>query len=458
MSLDTFCLRNAPFQTVRSAMFSAVALQPDITLQLDARGVIQSATSSGSLAEEGLESWCGRSWEDTISSDSAEHLAHFVDEARRTGASSLLQFRQRFPSGRELPMEYSAVSLGKGAGFVAIGKSLQVIADLQSRLQEALQAREQDYWKLRDIESRYRLLFDATNEAVLLVRTNNLRIVESNITASRNLGLLPGAEFLPDMSPRDRKAFEALLDKLRDQGRAPSIILHFGRDNAPWSMRASSIDTQNGSFFLFQIAPVGASPIPNEGREDFNCGDLIQRLPDGFVVVDGDANIKSANLTFLDLVQIGAEGAVIGQNLNRWLAKPGANASTILGMIQRHGSVSLLPTTLFGQLGSNMDVEISAVGEKDARPAYFGLLLRDITSRIRKEAAEGSSGALADPLENEAEGFSLEQFVKNATAAMEQRLITSALALSEGNRTIAARKLGLSRQSLHMKLKKYNFE
>ena len=439
-------------------MLSAVTLQPDITLQLDAYGVIQNARSSGSLAEEGLEAWCGKSWEDTIISDSAEQLARIVDEARRIGASSLLQFRQRFPSGRELPMEYSAVSLGKGAGFVAIGRNMQIIADLQARLQEALQAREQDYWRLRDIESRYRLLFDATNEAVLLVRTNNLRIVEANLTASRNLGLLPGAEFLPDLSPRDRKAFEALLDKLRDQGRAPSIILHFGRDNAPWSLRASAMETQNGSFFLFQIAPVGAPKIASEGREDFNCGDLIQRLPDGFVVVDGDANIKSANLTFLDLVQIGAEGAVIGENLNRWLAKPGANAATILGMIQRHGSVSLLPTTLSGHLGSSMDVEISAVGEKDAHPEFFGLLLRDVTSRVRKETAEGSIGALADPLESDTQGFSLEQFVKNATAAMEQRLITSALAQSDGNRTVAARKLGLSRQSLHMKLKKYNFE
>ena len=66
-------------------------------------------------------------------------------------------------------MEYTAVRLGGDAGLLAIGKSLQAVAELQSRLVAAQQAMERDYWKLREIETRYRVLFDASNEAVLLV-------------------------------------------------------------------------------------------------------------------------------------------------------------------------------------------------------------------------------------------------------------------------------------------------
>ena len=59
-------------------------------------------------------------------------------------------------------------------GLLAIGKNVQAVAELQSRLIAAQQAMERDYWKLREIETRYRVLFDASNEAVLLVAAAEL--------------------------------------------------------------------------------------------------------------------------------------------------------------------------------------------------------------------------------------------------------------------------------------------
>ena len=88
-----------------------------------------------------------------------------VEDARAIGVSAFRQVTQRFPSGLELPIEYTTVRLGGQAGLIAIGKNLQAVAELQSRLIAAQHAREQDYWKLREIETRSRLLFDASNEA-----------------------------------------------------------------------------------------------------------------------------------------------------------------------------------------------------------------------------------------------------------------------------------------------------
>ena len=115
-------------------------------------------------------------------------------------------------------MEYTTVSLGPGAGFIAVGKSLQAISDLQSRLSHVQKEREQDYWKLREIETRYRALMEASSEAVALVRVTNLRIVEANAVATRALGLVPGGEFYPDMPERDRRAMLAMLELVRDEG------------------------------------------------------------------------------------------------------------------------------------------------------------------------------------------------------------------------------------------------
>ena len=144
-----------------------------------------------------------------------------VKDARAAGVSAFHQLTQRFPSGLELPMEYTTVRLGGQAGLIAVGKNLQAVAELQSRLLAAQQAREQDYWKLREIETRSRLLFDASSEAVLMVRADTLRVMEANPAAIRALGIAPGWEVMKEVAPRDQEPFQAMLLRVRKHGPGP---------------------------------------------------------------------------------------------------------------------------------------------------------------------------------------------------------------------------------------------
>jgi transcriptional regulator PpsR len=434
-------------------MLEEPILPPDITITLDRDGVIQNAVSSAALDEERLEDWRGRSWGETVDPAIGAAVRKMIDAMRQSGDSSYLQVRQRFPSGRELPIEYTTISLGKKAGFVAVGRSLETIVDLQSRLVAAQQAREQDYWKLREIETRYRLLFDASNEAVVLVRATNLRIVEANLAASKQLGLVPGGEFFPDMPGRDRKSFEMMLDRVREQGRAPGIAIHLDASPAPWSLRANLMTTQSDGFYLFQMSPMGGAALPRERSIANSFEDIIQRLPDGFAIIDRDAIVRRANNTFLDLAQVGAESAVIGQTMKKWMSRPGADVMVILNMVQRHGSVRMMTTTLEGELGSLTEVEVSAVGDAMGRPDFVGLLLRDITTRARADGAAPRRSDAPSP-----ESSSLEAIVRMSTEAIERSTIAQALERSQGNRTAAAKYLELSRQSLHAKLKRYGFD
>jgi transcriptional regulator PpsR len=436
----------------------------DITLTIDPDGVIKSAVSSEALADESLVTWHGQPWSDTIDPAISAEVAQMMKDVRRGGASSRFTVKQRFPSGRELSIEYTTISLGEKTGFIAIGKNVQAILDLQTRLQLAHQAREQDYWKLREIERRYRLLFDASNEAVVLVRVTNLRIVEVNLAATQALGLLPGAEFYPAIQPNERKLFHTTLEQVREHGRVPGIVLHFGTANAPWSLRASMISNENGSYYLFQIVSIGASaPIVPKG-ELYPSEEIFQRFPDGFAIVDQDCIIRRVNHTFLDLVQIGAEGVVLGQSMKRWLSHPGSDISILLNLVQRQGSVRQLSTTLYGELGTKTEVEISAVGNKDKSPEYIGLLLHDVTIRPRIET-HGRNDTSTDTvtetpslLEVSGKELSLDQLIKASTASIEKRMIAETLEQAGGNRTATAKRLGLSRQSLHTKLNKYNLE
>ncbi len=434
-------------------MIDMPILRPDITITLDRDGVIQNAVSSETLEEERLDDWRGRSWEETVDPAIGEAVLTMIEAMRHSGNSSCLQVRQRFPSGRELPIEYTTISLGKKGGFIAVGRSLQTIVDLQARLLAAQQAREHDYWKLREIETRYRLLFDAANEAAALVRATNLRVVEANVAASKQLGLVPGGEFFPDMSARDRKAFEGMLDKVREQGRAPGIAIHLEGSHTPWSLRATMMTTQSDAFYLFQMSSMGGGALAPERSAADSFEDIIQRLPDAFAIVDRDGIVRRANHTFLDLAQAGAESGVVGQKMKRWLSRPGADVSVILNMVQKHGSVRMMTTTLEGALGSLTEVEISAVGDKTSRPEFVGLLLRDVTTRAHGHGAARQSSAVP-----RAEKNSLEALVRASTEAIERATINEALERFRGNRTAAAKYLDLSRQTLHAKLKRYGFD
>ena len=54
---------------------------------------------------------------------------------------------------------------------------------MQSRLIAAQQTMERDYWKMREIETRYRVLFDVSNEAIVLLKADTLKMTEANPAA-----------------------------------------------------------------------------------------------------------------------------------------------------------------------------------------------------------------------------------------------------------------------------------
>ncbi len=421
-------------------------------------GVIQQVTLSNDVSHETGEDWRGRRWNETIADQGGNKVLRMVEDARERGVSAYRQVNQRFPSGLELPMEYTTVRLGGQGGLLAIGRNLKAVAELQSRLVAAQQAMEQDYWKLREIETRYRVLFDASNEAVLLLSAETLRIVEANPAAIRALGFTRGRDLLREMSSEDAEPFQAMLQRVRQSGRAPGTVVHLGLGREAWIARATLMTSDPGPLFMVQLAPAGGAPAVPEPREDISFNDFIDRLPDAFVIVDRSGAVRRVNRAFLDLVQAGAEGAVIGERLGRWLSQPGGDLSVLMANLNRHGSVRMFATTIHGDLGAETEVEISAAGTSSGRSNNVALLLRDVTRRqAPSEAVSGLQSALAAVIEQSGK-TSLRVLIKEAVGLVERHYIGAALDLAQGNRTAAAEILGLSRQGFYKKLAQYEME
>jgi len=433
--------------------------QPDITLHLDEEGVIRQASLSNVLADEQFDSWLGRPWVETVADVGDEKVRRMLADARDNGVSAFRQINQCFPSGLEISVEYTTVRLDKGGGLVAVGKNLQAVAELQSRLIAAQQAMEREYWKYREIETRYRLLFAASNEPVLLLKAANLRVVEANPSAVRALGSSPvGREFLQELAARDRDPFQTMLARVRDHGKAPGILLHLGAEKEPWLVRASLLSSQPGDVFLIQLTPVEGAKRDRARNDPVSTDLLLERMPDGFVVLDRNGAIFRANPAFLQLVQVGAEASVMGERLARWLGRPGADMTVLLANIQSHGVVRLFTTAIQGELGTETEVEISAAGDRETNPGHFGVLFRAVGQRLPGPNDDQHLGAVLNSLNEQVGKSSLRALVRDTVAEVERHYIGATLKLTGGNRTAAAEILGLSRQSLYVKLNRYGLD
>ncbi|MGK7866212.1 transcriptional regulator PpsR [Falsiroseomonas sp. E2-1-a20] len=433
-------------------MTRVAVIQPDITLSLDWEGVIREASLSDAIPAEPVREWLGRPWMETVGEIAGLQVRRMVEDARSSGVSAYLQITQRFPSGLELPIEYTTVRLGGQAGLIAVGKNMQAVAELQSRLVAAQQAREQDYWKLREIETRSRLLFDASSEAVLVIAASTLRIVEANPAAIRELGMAPGWNFSDEVASRDRAALRDVLMRAREQGRAPGIMVHLGADGTPWLLRASLMARTPGPVFLIQLSPAATAP---QRAAPPRSDALLEDMPDGFVAIDGDGLVRRANRAFLDLAQAGTEASILGEKLDRWLAQPGMDLSVLLDTIAQHGEVRLFPTQLTGNLGSEVEVEISGCAISRDGSRMIGLMIRDIGRRVLASGEAAALRTALGTLANDVGRVPLPTMVRNTAALVERACIEQALRLSNGNRTAAADALGLSRQSLYAKLERY---
>ncbi len=431
------------------ARASSVSLaQPDITLQLDMDGVIRGAGLANSVSSETVDSWFGRKWADTVEHGGSASVLAMVANARAHGASDFREVRQVFPSGLELPIEYNTVRLGGQAGLLAVGRNLQAVADARSRLIASQHAREQDTWKLRELETRNRLLFDSTDEPVLLLRAGDFQVTDANLAAVRAVGLDAGRDFTASVAALDRDAFRHMMAQVAGQGRAPGIVLRIGGAAAPWLVRAASASSEAGEIFQLRLYP--AAHVSRPGAASTEA--LLDLMPDGFVLINAAGVVQRANRAFLDLVQMPAAAAAFGQSVGRWLSQPGTDAGVLIAAMRRHRVVRNFATTLHGELGTETAIEISgAAGDESGQ---IGLLLRDVSRRQSAACQPRAMSRLAE-LDDRIGTTTLTDLVSEASGMIERHCIETALLRSAGNRTAAAALLGMSRQSLYAKLNRY---
>jgi transcriptional regulator PpsR len=440
----------------------------DVVLRIDPKGVIEEVYQDAGVSEDHLGSWVGRPWIDTVLPDTRLKVTQILEEARKQGVLRSRQVNQGFPGGGDLPVGFTGVSLDGAGRVLILGRSLKALSELQRRLVEAQQALERDYWRLRQMETRYRLLFQRSVEALLVLDARSLRILDANRAAGQAFGTPPrkltGKVFPDDLnlSAEEREDVRGHLQGVRDQGRAETVSIRLGTEQG-WRLDASIIQEERDGILLVHLRDRG-TPLPSGSSgttSGLNASILLEHGPDPFIVTDGEARIIMANRAFRTLVQVHSEGELSGQSMGRWLGRPGADMTVLLTNLEKFGEVRLFPTTLQSALDMESEVELSATPIQDSDPPLIGITLRNVSRRIWSDGGQAGGKDLPRVLEemtDQVGKVSLKQLVQDTVAVVEGHFIEAALKLTDGNRTAAAEILGVSRQSLYTKLRRYDVE
>ena len=184
--------------------------------------------------------------------------------------------------------------------------------------------------------------------------------------------------------------------------------------------------------------------------------ELVDEMPDAFVIANAQMEVVSANHAFVEMVQAASEDQVRGRSLSEWVGRPGIDLDLIEGQITQHGAARNVSTVL--RTATDIEgepVELSAVRSEGDEPLY-AFVIRPIGRRLRDlppgtEDLPRSVEQLTDLVGR----MSLKDIVRESTDLIERLCIEAALSYTSDNRASAAEILGLSRQSLYSKLHRY---
>lgn len=441
---------------------SLIAAAADVALLLDNQGVIRDVSvASQDLAELVRPDWIGRPWLDTVTLESRPKVEALLKGTDTTAKPRWRHINHPGNRGDSMPVLYSIVRAGTAGQMLAIGRDLRQFTAIQQRLVSAQQAMQRDYARLRQMEMRYRALFEVVSEPVLVVDGGTLRVTEANPAAARlfdeTVRRLVGRPVADCVEAGGRPVLLSLLETVRSGKQAEPLALTLARpEPTPVEVSATVFRPDAGVLFLVRLSVGAGTAVGQPSGTQSSVMQAIDAVPDALVVTDPGGQILYANTSFAEMAELDSTDQAVGDPLDRWLGRSGVDLGVLMSNLRRNEAVRLFPTVIRGRFGNETSVEVSAAAANGGKLACLGFTIRDVSRRLSPEGTGNprlsqSVGQLADLVGQ----MPLKDIVGETTDLIEQMCIESALQLTRDNRAAAAEMLGLSRQSLYVKLRRY---
>ena len=428
----------------------------DVTLLLNSRGlVIDVAVGVNGL--DTARDWIGRPWIDTVTIESRPKVEAMMREALK-GAPPRWRQVNHPTSGIDLPMNYAAARSHAGGPVVVFGRDLRALAALQHKVAESQQEMEREYARIRSAEKRYRLLFQLASEAILILYGDTHRILEANPSALTLLGKpvkkLVGGSFTELFDEASRRVAQSFVAALLVAPRVDNVHAALADSKEALLLSGALLRHEGAGSIIVMLSRVAGGAAVS--AEKAGAVLALEQMPDAFALTDKDRRILMANAAFVELVQLPTEERARGEPIERWIGRPGVDVDVLFANLQTQGVLSHFSTVARGEHGTVVDIEVSGIDVSNGARRFLGFCIRPAGGRGGRERLGGRElPRTVEQFTDLVGRVSLKNLVRETTDLIERLCIEAALDITKDNRASAAEMLGLSRQALYTKLRRY---
>ncbi|MEY3913791.1 MAG: hypothetical protein RL442_1056 [Pseudomonadota bacterium] len=438
-----------------------IGVASDIALVITHQGTVQSVSVGwDELAVLGCSDWIGRPWADTVTSESRIKITDMLASPSNGQRGRWRQVNHPSSQGREIPLEYTVLQINDKL-LLALGRGMEAVASLQQRLIESQQKLERDYQRLRHMEGKSRILFETATEPSFTVDGATQRVLELNPSAQALLGQgtkrLQDRDVLECFEPASHDEVLSLLRMAQATGRVEMGRARVLDHDKEVTLSAKAFPSDQGAQVLLRC--LGQESRPHQDPQESDRAwmqEALERAPDGWILADRQGVILSANAEFLSQMGAISLAQLQGQPLERWLERGSVDWGVLQTNVRQLGYVRNFATELKTFSGLNLAVEITALTLSDPQ-ANWMLYVHDI-HRLRQANSPAKAAGMADSVAQLAQlvgRMPMKDIVGETNEMIERMCILAALDLTRNNRASAAEMLGLSRQSLYVKLRRF---
>jgi transcriptional regulator PpsR len=407
-----------------------------------------------------LSHWVGLHAREIMTEESYnKYLRRKTELMRPTSSSVAVELNHVDGSEWEFPIRYSMHSIGKDKSVLMLGRDLRQIAEMQQQLVMAQIVLERDYETQREMDTRYRVLMEATRDAVILVAMNNGRISDLNAAAAVMLGgsrqELVGAAIAQEFEGRRRSEFLESLSNIASTNSVSPVELVARRSQRKLRVIPKLFRAAGERLMLCRIESTDQN-ARNHNETSENLERLFHDGVDAVVFFDGVGIVTATDEAVLKLTDSTHISNVRGRSLADFLVRGTVDLRVLLDNAKRARQLRMYATKIQNEFNAQISVEISATYLNDRPRPGFGLIIRDASrsDMLRRTDYSGGNENMRSVMELVGSS-TLKDIVAETTEVVEKMCIQTAVDLTRNNRVAAAEMLGLSRQSLYVKLRKF---
>ena len=434
----------------------------DINIVIDNSGYILQINVPKESPVANLKNWTSKNINDYLTIESKEKLDSQITSLSDISQTVTKWFELNHTSLEtgEFPVRYKGFNIPKTKHILLVGNDLSHVAEIQKKFVNSQLALEREYTKYRSFETKYKALVEFTTDPIVLVNGLNGSIVDINQYGYSIFNLkrdkLLGQNIEKFFDWTDNKSLLEVLKSDAVTNSQRTLSLNSSKKSTTVIIKSAIFRAENDLCLMLKFIPVNKNTTP---REEFPTvlRKFFENTRDGIVFTDKSGIIKHVNNSFLSLCNTGSDQLILERSFSDFLARGIVDLKVLIEAALDNGTTMPFTTQLISAYEIKIDIEITGTKASNEYGTFICFLISYKPNAITQNTNDVVVSEQATQKIMKLVGSApLKELVADTNDIVEKICIETALKMTKNNRVATAEMLNLSRQSLYVKLRKYN--